>query len=105
MLVQISTDFVLISPSAPALPNNNVHFFFAFFGSSTPSNFNASPENAAICIDNPKKIIEKLKYIKENPKLIKDYKVLARECLNRNHNPEQIHRMIETDFNSVCAGV
>ena len=62
-------------------------------------------ENAAICIDNPKKIIEKLKYIKENPKLIKDYKVLARECLNRNHNPEQIHRMIETDFNSVCAGV
>ena len=58
-------------------------------------------ENAAICIDSPKKIYKLLTIIKEKPNMIEEYRWLAKKCLNKNHDYKTIKNMIEADFNSI----
>lgn len=59
-------------------------------------------EKAAICIDSPKKILQILEEIVNNPCVIEKYRAAAKKCVNNNHNYEKTHKMIEDDFYSIA---
>ena len=60
-------------------------------------------ENAAICIDNKKKIYNNLLKIINNPNLINEYAEKALETSKRNHCKSIINRMIESDFRDLVS--
>ena len=60
-------------------------------------------ENAAICIDDLKKLKSVLQGVVENPDVIDEYRVLAKECVLRNHDFNAISGAVKSDFLSVIS--
>lgn len=61
-------------------------------------------EDAAICIDDPSKIDEKLEHIVENPNIIEIYSKKALEICRKNHDDLEVKRMLQSDFQKICRG-
>ena len=55
-------------------------------------------EDAALCIDNRKKIHHELLKLVDNPDMIIEYSRKAQYCCNRNHNKDKISEMLKRDF-------
>ena len=58
-------------------------------------------EDAAICIDDSKKIFEVLSKIISCPELIKNYKLKARDCLIRNHSRQKVQKSLLDDWYAI----
>lgn len=61
-------------------------------------------QDAAICIDSPKKIEETLERIVRYPEMIDDYRRKAVECGKRNHLQEKILNNMIHDFQTIAMG-
>ena len=59
-------------------------------------------EDAAICIETPKKIKWMLERIYSNPSIINDYKKKALECGIRNHKKNDICKELKMDFERIA---
>lgn len=63
-------------------------------------------EDAAICVDDKKKIAETVHNIINDKKIILEYKEKAKMCLLKNHDPKQNREMIQQDFNEcICEDI
>lgn len=60
-------------------------------------------EDAAICIDDSKCILDVLTKITLDPNLIQNYKVKAIDCLTRNHNRQKVQKFIVDDWNAIIS--
>jgi len=55
-------------------------------------------EDAAICVDNPDNISLVLKEIIDNPRIITEYIIKARNCGQRNHQKDDVQEGLYKDF-------
>ncbi len=55
-------------------------------------------EDAAICISNLDELETTLRNIFNEPEILTDYALKARECIIKNHNPLKNKEMIADDF-------
>lgn len=61
-------------------------------------------ENAAICVDSTKKLFRVLDRIAKTPDILEQYRMAALDCVNKNHNYDTVHKMIENDFINIAEG-